>query len=181
MPTPHGLDTEQWDQVLLQQPDAEEFWIYKPAPGRAPAAFQRLFVVDREGRDFARLEWKVCAACRCGLLCKVRVNASHVRRGYASRMVVRALAGGEGCAWATTKQSDDGRGFWPAISAVTGVALPVGEGQCEHMARSLEPGERGLGRVEAAPQLRAEPVAAVAAPAAGPASSGFRAWFRRGR
>lgn len=108
----------------------QESWLYFPP--RSDAGFQQLKVCDESGYDFARLVWKVCPACRMGLLAKIRVTDGWTRRGYGTRMVRRAVRGLEAYTWRTTTQSDLGKLFFPSISEATGIEFCVGRG-CEHM------------------------------------------------
>ncbi|MFE6023477.1 hypothetical protein ACFQ6O_44610 [Streptomyces sp. NPDC056441] len=116
-------------------PDTED-WSYQPPS--TPAGFQRLYVRQPDGYDFARLVWQVCDECRIGLIAKIRVTGPWQRHGYGSRMVRLALRDCDGYHWTTTPQSEFARAFFPAVTAATGVDFPAQTHLCEHM-RAREP------------------------------------------
>lgn len=119
-----------------------EVWMYAP-PG-VPAGNRQLRVCQEPGGDdFARLTWQVCGLCRRGLVRKIRVSERWQRRGYGSRMMMRALRDCERYTWTTTKQSEFGESFFAALSAATGVEFSSEARACDHMraARGAARGE----------------------------------------
>ncbi|MEU1824190.1 hypothetical protein ABZ502_17405 [Streptomyces abikoensis] len=110
----------------------EDLWLY--APPVTPAGAQQLKVCRPEDRhDFARLEWRACAQCRLGLISQIRVNAAHQGQGYGIRMLLRAVRGYEEYAWSTSRQSAEGRQFFPRASAAAGIEFSRHAYQCDHM------------------------------------------------
>ena len=119
-----------------------EVWTYIP-PG-VPAGCRQLRVCQvPDGNDFARLTWQVCGLCRRGLVRKIRVVDRWQRRGYGSRMMMRALRDCETYIWTTTKQSEFGESFFTALAAATGIEFGPEARSCEHMRAA-----RGAGRGE---------------------------------
>ncbi|MFI0777466.1 hypothetical protein [Streptomyces sp. NPDC021212] len=109
-----------------------EVWMYTP-PG-VPAGCRQLRVSQEpDGEDFARLTWQVCDTCRRGLVRKIRVAERWQRRGYGSRMMMRALRDCETYTWTTTKQSEFGESFFAALAAATGIEFGPGSRACDHM------------------------------------------------
>jgi hypothetical protein len=102
-------------------------------PPTIPAGYQQIKVCRSDGYDFARLVWQACAECELGLIAKIRVTGPWQRHGYGLRMLRRALRGCETYTWTTTPQSEFGRAFFPAMTAVTSVAFPAQAHICEHM------------------------------------------------
>jgi len=119
-----------------------EVWAYFP-PG-APAGYRQLRVCQvPDGEDFARLTWQECGVCRRGLVRKIRVAERWQRRGYGSRMMMRALRDCETYTWTTTKQSEFGESFFAALAAATGIDFSPDSRACDHMraARGAAHGE----------------------------------------
>ncbi|MFF7655316.1 hypothetical protein ACFZCY_36735 [Streptomyces sp. NPDC007983] len=123
-----------------------EVWTYTP-PG-APAGCRQLRVCRvPDGDDFARLTWQACDECRRGLVRKIRVDDRWQRRGYGSRMMMRALRDCETYTWTTTKQSEFGESFFAALAAATGVEFSPESRACDHM-RAARGAARGESRRE---------------------------------
>jgi GNAT superfamily N-acetyltransferase len=123
-----------------------EVWVYTP-PG-VPAGYQQLRVCQElAGYDFARLTWQVCGPCQKGLVRKIRVTDRWQRRGYGSRMMMRALRDCETYTWTTTVQSEFGQGFFAALAAATGIDFSPDARACAHM-RAARGGSRGESRRE---------------------------------
>ncbi|MGW1037842.1 hypothetical protein ACWD4Z_37360 [Streptomyces antibioticus] len=134
----HGRDTAPparlkppFNSLEWKVDPANETWHHR-AP-KTPAGMQEITACAPDGYDFARLVWQSCAACRLGLILKIRVTETWQRHGYASRMVRFALRDCEGYRWTTTPQSQDAQAFFPALTEVTGVAFPRDAELCEHM------------------------------------------------
>ena len=109
-----------------------EVWAYFP-PG-VPAGYRQLRVCQvPDGEDFARLSWQVCGVCRRGLVRKIQVAGRWQRRGYGSRMMMRALRDCETYTWTTTKQSEFGESFFAALAAATGIDFGPDSRACDHM------------------------------------------------
>lgn len=128
---PSGFTARRWRLTTLLRPNATEFWLYYPPS--ADGAMQTLKVCLRDGYDLAVLHWETCHACRRGRVAKIRVTSDWQRRGYATRMMARAMRGCLDYEWTTTPQMEDGRHFFPVLSSAVGTSLADrGEG-CEHM------------------------------------------------
>jgi hypothetical protein len=135
-------------RATRQDQDIEpERWMYWPPA--TEGAWQQIRVLDPTGYDFARLTWKICRHCRHGHVAKIRVTDGWQRKGYAHRMVMRAMRGCDSYIWTTSPQSDLGQEFFPAMSRVTGAAFTPA-GQCEHM-RAVRGGGYGPARQEEPP------------------------------
>ncbi|MFJ8811300.1 hypothetical protein [Streptomyces sp. NPDC102490] len=128
-PPPSGFTERQWKLVTLLRPRTEDFWVYyAPRNGAGP---QQLRVCERSGYDFARLTWQTCAECRRGHVMKIRVTDDRQRRGFGTRMMLRAMRGCESFTWTTTPQFEDGRQFFPALGTALGTGFPAGR-SCPH-------------------------------------------------
>lgn len=149
-PPPNGFSERQWKLATLLRPRTTDFWVYY-AP-RNGAGAQQLRVCERSGYDFARLTWQSCAECRRGHVMKIRVADEWQRQGYGTLMMSRAMRGCESYTWTTTSQFEDGRQFFPALSAALGTGFPADK-SCEHNA------VRGGGFAE--PRLEGRPDAAA--------------------
>jgi GNAT superfamily N-acetyltransferase len=110
---------------------AAERWMYS-APV-TEGGWQQLRVLDPTNYDFARLTWRTCRRCRLGLVAKIRVTDGWQRKGYARRMMERAMRGCESYTWTTSPQSDLGQKFFPALSRATGAAFTPDSRECSHM------------------------------------------------
>ena len=53
--------------------------------------------------------------------------------GYGTLMMLRAMRDCESYTWTTTPQFEDGRQFFPALSAAMGIGFPTDK-SCEHNA-----------------------------------------------
>lgn len=131
-PPPSGFSARRWTLITtLLHPRTEDFWLYyAPRNGAGP---QQLRVCERSGYDFARLTWQSCAECRRGHVMKIRVTDEWQRQGYGTLLMLRAMRGCESYTWTTTPQFEDGRQFFPALSAALGTDFPA-EKSCEHNA-----------------------------------------------
>ncbi|MFJ9453849.1 hypothetical protein ACIRST_02110 [Kitasatospora sp. NPDC101447] len=126
------------DEVDVAVPDRapepqQERWLYLPSI--SDSGWQQIRVVDATGYDFARLTWKICQQCELGLVAKIRVTDGWQRRGYATRMLVRAMRGCE------------------SYSRTTSAAFTANARQCQHM-RAAPGGGHGPARQEERPPLR---------------------------
>ncbi|GAA0432172.1 hypothetical protein [Streptomyces luteireticuli] len=114
-----------------------ESWLYFPTA--CEGGMQSLKVFDGKGYDFAVLHWETCHVCRVGRIAKIRVTREWQRRGYGTRMMLRALRGCETYRRSTTVQSDDGRRLFTALTAATGIGFPADYRACEHIRTSRKP------------------------------------------
>ncbi|MDH6129942.1 hypothetical protein [Kitasatospora sp. GP82] len=150
--------TEPRSQAVEAEPTARgraaaaepERWTYSPPA--TEGGWQQIQVLDPTGYDFARLTFKTCDECQLGLVAKIRVTDSWQRRGYGTRMMLRAMRGCESYRWTTSPQSDFGKRFFPAMAKATGAAFTTEAHQCEHM-RAAPGGRYGTMRHDDRPPL----------------------------
>ncbi|MCX5215741.1 hypothetical protein OG689_42055 [Kitasatospora sp. NBC_00240] len=127
-----------------------ERWIYMPPA--TEGGWQQIQVLDPTGYDFAGLTFKTCDECQLGLVAKIRVSDSWQRRGYGTRMMLRAMRDCGSHSWTTSPQSDFGKRFFLVMAKATGAAFTIETHQCEHM-RAAHGGGFGPMRQENRPPL----------------------------
>jgi len=111
--------------------DPVRFVYYLPAP---QTGLRVVYMYDQGYYDVGTMVWRVCDACRIGIINKISVSTEWQRHGYGRRLIRRALRDGAGYRWLTTHQSPDGRKLIDAISAETGITFnPPGQRVCEHV------------------------------------------------
>jgi hypothetical protein len=123
----------QWHSPVRSRAGAgegAEHWVYFPQV--ADGGYHRIEVRTCDGYGFARLDWLTCSRCRLALVAKIRVTDGWQHRGYAVRMLARAMRGRESYAWVTTPQSPMGRPFFAAAAKATGAGFTRGD-RCAHM------------------------------------------------
>lgn len=134
--TAEGISPFRW-WLIRSLTRSEEFrFLYHPATW--PAGHERVYAYDREGLQVASFIWRVCRACRQGVICKISISGEVQRRGLGRRFIRRACGGHADYVWGTSGQSPDGARFFRVMSAETGHQFTQGVASCEHL-RSSRP------------------------------------------
>jgi hypothetical protein len=113
-------------------PDARIRAIYFP-PAR-PAGNRSVYLYDAYGGyENGVLTWRDCTACRHGYITKISMGVNWQRMGIGRLLVRHAVRDASRYTWATSGQSEDGRPFFAALAAQTGVAFTDKGSACSHM------------------------------------------------
>ncbi|MFF3641715.1 GNAT family N-acetyltransferase [Streptomyces sp. NPDC002564] len=128
-----------------------------------PAGRRAVVMLDDGDRQVGRLEYQVCHLCRLGHIGTVAVAAHWQGQGLARHAVHTALAPCLGYAWATSRQSADGRRFFAAMTDETGIAFRPDGPRCPHMELCPD-GARDRRRIRWHPALLRRKVIGAATP-----------------
>ncbi|CAM5721512.1 N-acetyltransferase OS=Streptomyces alboniger OX=132473 GN=CP975_03055 PE=4 SV=1 [Streptomyces alboniger] len=91
-------------------------------------------MLDACGRTVGSLVFRVCHPCGSAYIESVAVATHWQGQGLGRHALHAALATATGHAWATSRQSSDGRRFFAAMADETETAFPPGGARCPHMA-----------------------------------------------
>jgi GNAT superfamily N-acetyltransferase len=131
MRTPEGMEEAEWWWIRIRHPWTQRFFLHWPEA--EAASYQNIRIYDRQGIDWARMVWKVCHACRRGVISKVSLSPDVQRQGIGTLLIDRALLDGPAYRWTTSPQSPDGKAFFQAMATRTGAEFAAGVRTCEHI------------------------------------------------
>ncbi|MGB8939235.1 MAG: GNAT family N-acetyltransferase [Streptomyces sp.] len=98
-----------------------------------PAGDRAIVMLDPAHREVGRLDYRVCHPCRLGYIGNICVATQWQGQGLARHAVHTALEACTGYAWATSRQSAEGRRFFSAMAEETEVTFPPTGVRCPHM------------------------------------------------
>jgi hypothetical protein len=125
------MTEDEWWWLRVRHPRSRRFFLHWPEA--TPASHQNIRVYSRDGIDWARLVWKVCHACKRGVISKISLTPDVQRQGLGSLLIDRALMDGPAYRWTTSPQSPDGQAFFAAAATRTGAEFTAGAKTCEHI------------------------------------------------
>lgn len=77
--------------------------------------------------------YHICHTCRIGRIDRVWIAPRAQRQGLGREILHEALAHGAGYCWVTSRQSSEGRSFFAAMSAESGILFQERGLRCTHM------------------------------------------------
>ncbi|MDI3409361.1 GNAT family N-acetyltransferase [Streptomyces cavernicola] len=110
----------------------------RPKPPAAPAALTAptdvrvLVAVGPDDQLVGHLDYRLCAVCRSGFISNIAVATHWQGRGVGREALSLLLACAPGYSWGTSRQSAQGRGFFGAMRAETGVDFTDRAEPCGH-------------------------------------------------